>query len=79
MPEPEPEAFVWTRGAVKARLLELLEGDKTHANEAWVNGHGDEVHAWGPEVADELARLWKENQPADEAAAAPSLPLGEET
>lgn len=70
----EPE-FVWTAGAVKTRLIELL-GDRTKAAEAWTNGHGDALTAWSPADADRLAALWRENQPVEDE---PSLPLGDAT
>lgn len=60
----EPE-FVWTAGAVKARLVELLEGDKTAAKEAWTLGHGDDLTEFSAEVADRLASEWRDNQPAE--------------
>lgn len=69
-PAPQP-AFVWTAGAVKARLIELL-GDKAKASEAWTNGRGDDLTAWSPAEADRLAALWRENQPAEDE---PTLPL----
>lgn len=71
---PAAPSFVWTRGAVKARLLELLK-DEAAAKEAWVNGHGDELTEWSAEAADLLAALWHANQPVEE----PSLPLDGET
>ena len=57
-------AFVWTAGAVKARLLELLPS-KDAAKEAWVNGHGDALTSWSKEDADRLAEEWLANQPAE--------------
>lgn len=57
----EPE-FVWTAGAVKARLLELL-GDKANAKEAWTLGHGDDLTEFSADVADRLFSEWMANQP----------------
>ena len=61
MPQP---AFQWTVAATKARLVELLDGDKTKAAEAWRTGGGDNEPP-GAELADRLAALWLENQPAE--------------
>ena len=58
----EPE-FVWTHGAVKARLVELLDGDKAAAKEAWTLGHGDDQEP-SDVLADRLADEWRSNQPA---------------
>lgn len=60
----EPE-FVWTVGATKARLVELL-GDKEKAAEAWRTGGGDNEPP-GAELADRLAAQWLENQPKADA------------
>jgi hypothetical protein len=68
-------AFVWTAGAVKARLLELLDGHKADAKEAWINGGGDSLTEFSAEAADRLAAEWHANQPAPEE---PTLPLDEE-
>lgn len=61
-----PPAFVWTPGAVKARLVELFDGDKAKAAEAWRNGGGDALTEWSKETADRLHDEWIANQPAEE-------------
>lgn len=58
-------ARVWTQAAVKQRLVELLDGDKGHAAEAWKAGGGDNEPP-SPELADRLAQEWRDNQPAEE-------------
>ena len=63
-------AFVWTAGAVKARLLELLPS-KDAAVEAWRNGHGDDLTEWSSAVADRLAKDWLDNQPVEEGDPGP--------
>lgn len=60
-PPAEPE-FVWTHNACKARLLELLDGDKNAAKEAWTLGHGGEQEPTAA-LADRLADEWRANQP----------------
>lgn len=57
-------AFVWTVGAVKARLVELLDGDTAKAAEAWKLGGGD-TEPPSDVLADRLAAEWKANQPAE--------------
>lgn len=58
-------ARTWTQAQVKQRLVELLEGDKGHAAEAWKAGGGDNEPP-SPELADRLAQEWRDNQPAEE-------------
>jgi hypothetical protein len=57
-------AFQWTVGAVKARLVELLDGDKAKAAEAWRLGGGDSEPP-SDVLADRLAAEWLANQPAE--------------
>jgi hypothetical protein len=71
--EADPPAFVWTTGAVKARLVELLDGDKAAAKEAWTLG-GGENEPPSPELADRLAAEWRANQPAPGEAEPEAVP-----
>lgn len=68
--QPRQAEFVWTAGACKARLIELLDGDKGAAKEAWVLGKGDELTEFSSEIADRLAQEWRDNQPPDDPEAA---------
>lgn len=60
----EPE-FVWTHGAVKARLVELFDGDKSKAAEAYRLGHGGEQEP-DAALAERLYAEWLAEQPADD-------------
>lgn len=64
--QPRQPEFVWTQGAVKARLVELFDGDKGKAAEAWKTGGGDNEPP-SAELADRLHAEWEANQPKDDA------------